>query len=185
MSNHNFYRRLVELVQTRLFAPFRPREVSPIEGRPDVVSSSAHVLGVMHSPPPPLRILVVDDNGLFRRVTVAMLRSLMYEEHQIMHAANGEQGQVLLGQTEKYGPVDVVLLDLFMPRMDGYQFCEWIIHEFKERKVMRPHIIVLSGNENTNALMHLASLAGGVDSHSQCTYRKGSGKGCKLIRFAS
>jgi PAS domain S-box-containing protein len=62
-------------------------------------------------------ILVVDDDRMAREVTARMLRRLGW---QVMEAENGREA---LAQFGKKRPA-VILLDLMMPEMDGFQFVE-------------------------------------------------------------
>jgi putative two-component system response regulator len=61
----------------------------------------------------PARILVVDDEERNRRVLVAMLEA---ENYTVLEAANGEQALELA----RCNPPDIILLDIMMPGMDGY-----------------------------------------------------------------
>lgn len=65
------------------------------------------------------RILVVDDEPRFVRLTEANLQT---EGYQVVKAKNGKQA-VEMTVNEK---PDLVLLDVMMPEMDGFQACERI-----------------------------------------------------------
>jgi class 3 adenylate cyclase len=66
------------------------------------------------------RILAVDDNVLGRKL---LARALEEQGHSVVTAANGQQALELL--TEKNPPpFDLILLDILMPEMDGYQMLE-------------------------------------------------------------
>ena len=62
------------------------------------------------------RVLVVDDERLNRML---LRRALEGEGHTVLEAPNGREALELLSA----GPVDVVLLDIVMPGMDGYEVC--------------------------------------------------------------
>ena len=61
-----------------------------------------------------LSILVVEDNPVNREVMVCYLEDL---GHEVRTAVNGREALVRLGD----GPCDVVLMDLEMPVMDGFE----------------------------------------------------------------
>jgi CheY-like chemotaxis protein len=64
------------------------------------------------------RILVVEDNFLTREALLIVLSKQGYE---IEGAADGQEALVCLEQREQ---PDLILLDLTMPRMNGWQFLE-------------------------------------------------------------
>lgn len=69
-------------------------------------------------------VLVVDDSGVFRRLLAAACTRL---GHRVTTAADGEQAlHALRAAAEARDPVDVVLLDLLMPVLDGYATLERI-----------------------------------------------------------
>jgi PAS domain S-box-containing protein len=63
-----------------------------------------------------MKILVVDDIARNRRLMGAILNS---EGHQVLEAADGVEAMEILEKE----PVDAVISDILMPRMDGYRFC--------------------------------------------------------------
>jgi len=66
--------------------------------------------------PDPARILVVDDNPLNRRL---LARALEEQGHEVATAADGRRALDTLRADQV--PVDVVLLDILMPELDGYE----------------------------------------------------------------
>ncbi len=63
------------------------------------------------------RVLVVDDSPVNRMV---LTKALSADGHTPVTAENGLQALELLGSNDE-APVDVVLLDLEMPELDGYE----------------------------------------------------------------
>lgn len=61
-----------------------------------------------------LRILLIDDDA---RVREAIGEMLTFEEHAVIHAASGPEG---LAHLEGHAPIDLVLTDLGMPGMTGW-----------------------------------------------------------------
>jgi len=62
------------------------------------------------------RILVVDDDPHLRELVQVFL---VREGFEVLEAENGERALDLLGTTS----VDLVVLDVMMPRMDGWELC--------------------------------------------------------------
>ena len=69
---------------------------------------------------PRARVLVVEDEADLRELLGRWLETKGYE---VMEAADGEEAIALL---EAGADPDVILLDLTMPRMDGWTFLEWL-----------------------------------------------------------
>ncbi|MEX2481343.1 MAG: EAL domain-containing protein [Gammaproteobacteria bacterium] len=85
-----------------------------------------------------LRVLVVDDEAYIRTLAQRVLDRLGIGEH---HGADGG-ATALETLTAMQGEIDVVLLDLKMPGMDGIEF----LHALAETPY-RPDIVLLSGVE--------------------------------------
>jgi len=62
-------------------------------------------------------ILVVDDEPINRQVLV---NQLSLQHYQVTEAASGEEALRLIRET---GPYDLLILDVMMPRMSGYEVC--------------------------------------------------------------
>jgi two-component system, cell cycle response regulator len=84
------------------------------------------------------RILVVDDNRLNR---IKLTHSLGQQGHTVTMAEQGRQALDLLREQ----PFDLVLLDILMPEMDGYQ----VLAEMKRDTVLReiPVIVISAVDE--------------------------------------
>ena len=74
------------------------------------------------------RILVVDDEEANRRLLRAILEPLGYE---VQEAADGDEALSSLAESTP----DLVLLDLMMPRRDGYSVCREIKSDSRTRLV--------------------------------------------------
>ena len=84
------------------------------------------------------KILVVDDNA----ENVEFLRELLTKSgYEISTAYNGEEAL----QKVNKGIPDLILLDIMMPKMDGYQVCE-VLREKEETKDI-PIIFVTAKTE--------------------------------------
>ena len=60
-------------------------------------------------------ILIVDDDKNIRRLLTAVLET---ENYSVSTAENGEDALKVLDQTH----IDLIILDIMMPKMDGYAF---------------------------------------------------------------
>ena len=70
----------------------------------------------------PGHVLVVDDNIVNRKM---LDRDVRRQGHQVTMAENGKEALALL-RSGQAGPFDVILLDILMPEMDGYQVLEQV-----------------------------------------------------------
>lgn len=97
-------------------------------------------------------VLIVDDNSNNLKIIAITLRELNYK---LVIATNGESA---IEMVEKTRP-DLVLLDIMMPGMDGYETCE-IIKSKKENENL-PIIFLTALNEKANIIKGFE--VGGVD----------------------
>ncbi|THX78748.1 hypothetical protein D6D05_05235 [Aureobasidium pullulans] len=98
---------------------FPPRQPS-ISGR----KSSASITGIDRNLATkyPLNFLVAEDNKINRKLLVSMLNKFGYKT--VIEAYDGAEA---VRQMSKNPTVDVVLMDLWMPFMDGYEATEKIL----------------------------------------------------------
>jgi len=87
------------------------------------------------------KILVIDDSGTSQIMTRMLLASL---EVSIETAKDGVEG---LEQAEKVRP-DLILLDIVMPRMDGFETCKQLRARDATRET--PILIVTTRGEEAN-----------------------------------
>jgi CheY-like chemotaxis protein len=66
------------------------------------------------------RVLVVDDHGATRALIRALLEAEKGETYAVVEAATGSD---CLCIADQQGPFDLILLDVNLPDMDGYQIC--------------------------------------------------------------
>ncbi|WP_321372802.1 hybrid sensor histidine kinase/response regulator [uncultured Draconibacterium sp.] len=97
-------------------------------------------------------ILIVDDNPNNIKIVALILRSLKYK---IVIATNGEQAIDLVEQTRP----DLILLDVMMPKMDGFEACSII--KSKEENANTPIIFITALNDTESLVKGFK--AGGVD----------------------
>lgn len=84
------------------------------------------------------RVLVVDDNDLNRKLIRGLLAPLKYE---ITTADSGEAALKLAREID----FDIVLLDIMMPGMDGYEVCRRL--KGSDRTRMVPVVLVTAHND--------------------------------------
>jgi cyclic di-GMP phosphodiesterase len=84
------------------------------------------------------KILIVDDCEAIRR----LLARLLADQYELAAAASGEEALLLAGSFEP----DIVLLDIMMPGMDGYETCRQLKTQPPANKI--PHIIMVSANSS-------------------------------------
>src|SRR6202521_4690867 len=65
-----------------------------------------------------IRVLIVDDSSLTRKIVERCLRQAGIDLKQVLEAGNGAEALTVL----KDNPVDLILCDINMPVMDGLEF---------------------------------------------------------------
>ncbi|MBE2268144.1 MAG: response regulator [Anaerolinea sp.] len=83
-------------------------------------------------------LLLVDDDA----TTLALLKRIFEQEYHLLLARNGEEALALLEDNA----VDLILLDVLMPRMDGLTFLQ-ILRE--EKHMTNIPVIMISANHDT------------------------------------
>lgn len=81
------------------------------------------------------RILVIDDDLAIRVLLQAVLKRMKFDVEL------AEDGGVGLEKLKHDGSYDLILLDLMMPRVNGYEFIEQVSKDYPDQ---RPHIIVFT-----------------------------------------
>lgn len=95
-----------------------------------------------------IRLALADDQHLFRRGMALLLRD-MADAQVVLECANGEDLLIALKKAE----VDIVLLDLEMPVLDGTETMKRIRQEFPQVKV-----IILSTHDEDDFIARLMEL---------------------------
>ncbi len=90
-------------------------------------------------------ILIVDDNEINR----AVLRDILSEEYQVLEAENGLDALELLEQHET--EIEGIVLDLIMPKMDGYGFLEFF-HQQEQWKSIPVVVASIDGGPEVEDL---------------------------------
>ncbi len=100
-----------------------------------------------------LHILVVEDENYTRGGMIRMLEGI--GTGQISSAPDGHEALTILQKAERR--VDVILLDLQMPRVNGYEFIKKLRNEFEPPLSDTP-VIVISGHSEKKALDRVRGL---------------------------
>lgn len=83
----------------------------------------------------PLTFLVAEDNKINRKLLVNMLSKLGYNDvHEAHDGAEAVRQMSFDRKARNEKPIDVVLMDLWMPTMDGYEATEKILAIDRERR---------------------------------------------------
>jgi CheY-like chemotaxis protein len=91
----------------------------------------------------PRTVLVVDDEASVRQMLSRLLESCGY---RVLTAANGREAlQVFNTQ----GPVDLLVLDVMMPEMDGYE----ALARLKKLADPAPHVVMLTAQQQDGEIL--------------------------------
>ncbi len=93
-------------------------------------------------------ILLVDDEIVNRKLLSIILKD---EEFLFLHAENGLQALEIVARD----PVDLIILDLMMPQMDGFQFMEEYRRNYEEPRIP---IIVSSALDDRESIKRAIDL---------------------------
>lgn len=93
-----------------------------------------------------IKIALVDDHELLRNGLASLINT--FKDYKVISGANN--GQDFIKQLKKENAPDIVLLDITMPVMDGYDTALWIKSNLPKTKVL-----VLSMMDNDNAIIRM------------------------------
>ncbi|MFN8596413.1 MAG: response regulator [Anaerolineae bacterium] len=91
-----------------------------------------------------MKALIVEDDPDARKVLSLILK---LDGYQIHTAPGGQEAITLLGTLVP----DVILLDVMMPGMDGYQVCQWVRSNPATANVP---VVMLSGKADPESVAH-------------------------------
>ncbi|MBN9282826.1 MULTISPECIES: response regulator transcription factor [Flavobacterium] len=97
-----------------------------------------------------LRVGIVDDHKLFRK-SLALLIGSFKNTKVVLEAQNGND---LLEQLQN-NPIDLLLLDIQMPEMDGFETCEYVRTHYPDMKVLI--VSQLTTKESIHKVMELGA----------------------------
>lgn len=100
------------------------------------------------------QVLIVDDDPTFHFIHTKLLEVLGLEGSQISKAANGMEALNLF-RSENFNP-SIILLDLNMPKMDGFEFIKAFSKLNFSKRV--PLVVVVSSSDNESDRSRIRSL---------------------------
>jgi two-component system invasion response regulator UvrY len=80
----------------------------------------------------PNKIVLVDDHVLLRNGLGRLINT--FNNFTVIYEANN--GKAFIDMLKKHDLPDIVLLDVNMPEMDGYETCRWLKNNYPEIKVL-------------------------------------------------
>ncbi len=95
----------------------------------------------------PLRIAVVDDHQLFRQGIINLLSKYSERYEVVAEASNGKDFLQMLPQA---GPIHVLLLDIEMPLMNGYETAAEVKNKYPEINV-----VVITGSDHELSIIRM------------------------------
>jgi two-component system, chemotaxis family, chemotaxis protein CheY len=104
-----------------------------------------------------MRVLIVDDSSMVRRVVERSLRRTGVEVAEVLDAADGVEALEVLRQCEQEGAsLNLILTDICMPAMDGFEFVE----KMREENLMPGVPVVIVTSEHCMSDVRRAMAAG-------------------------
>ena len=100
-----------------------------------------------------VRILLIEDQLFIRSMTARMLNGIGFKE--ILQARDGKEAIDLMSSVGE--TVDVVLCDLKMPNMDGFEFVTKL-RALPLESVARVPVVVLTGTSDSDSVQRLRNL---------------------------
>ncbi len=107
-----------------------------------------------------LRILLVEDDGFLASIYA---QKLEIEGFEVAFATNGEDG---LRLAHKDPPPDLILLDLLMPKMDGFELLEKLKGDEKTKAVPVLILTNLGQKEDVDRCMKLGAVGYIIKAHA-------------------
>lgn len=96
-----------------------------------------------------MRIGIVDDHVLFRKGLINLLNSLAPKINVVFEAGDGSELQEKLNVVSP----DLLLVDINMPKVDGFESVKWVSERFPEIR-----ILVISMLQNDSSIIRMLKL---------------------------
>ena len=95
------------------------------------------------------KVLIVDDDYINRRLLISLLKKELYKI-EVLEAINGQDA---LKKCHDHQGIQLILLDVEMPRMDGANF----LKHYKEEKTL-PNVPIIAVSSNDLRIKEVLSL---------------------------
>ncbi len=96
-----------------------------------------------------IKILVVDDSPIMRKVIERTFNICGYESTSIFEASNGKEGLEILEQHA----IDLLIVDINMPIMDGVQMLKEVKKEDQTKEIP---VLIISAESNEERIEKLS-----------------------------
>lgn len=96
-----------------------------------------------------MRVLIVDDSSMIRMILKGILKQIQIED--VVEASDGHQALKRLEE----GPVDLLLLDIHMPNMDGIDLLRTLQDNPSAEK---PPVIIISSDSDSEQVEKVQAL---------------------------
>lgn len=97
-----------------------------------------------------MKLALVDDHKLFRRGLISLIEMAVPEHSVLFEAENGDD---LKQKIDPDNQPDIILMDINMPGVDGYQSVAWLNENFP-----LVHVLVVSMVENEESIVRMLRL---------------------------
>ncbi|MEO0375156.1 MAG: response regulator [Cyanobacteria bacterium P01_A01_bin.17] len=74
------------------------------------------------------KIMVVDDSPTMRVMITDLLKHYQFD---VVEAVDGQEAKTMLTEMPQSSYPDLLITDIVMPKMNGYELCRWIKDELK------------------------------------------------------
>lgn len=74
------------------------------------------------------KIMVVDDSPTMRVMITDLLKHYQFD---VLEAVDGQEAKTMLTEMSQSGYPDLLITDIVMPKMNGYELCRWVKNDLK------------------------------------------------------
>ncbi|HEV2619591.1 MAG TPA: response regulator [Acidobacteriaceae bacterium] len=105
-----------------------------------------------------MRVLIIDDSIVMRKIVESALRNCTAGVSEVLHAANGKDGLAALEASATHGlSIDLIFCDVHMPVMDGLKF---LAERTAYPSLLRTPVLMITADPGDPYLRH--SIAAGA-----------------------